>query len=150
MSAGPSGPQILAIVPGGLSIGPAVVQLLSPSGNNPPAVLMQIDAAPPVINTVQSISGAPLDATHPAHAGDTITLTVSGLADELGNLPAASAVFVSLNGVAQNPASPLVAYNSSGGVEIQVTLPWSTPAGALPITVQVGTRLSAPYTIAIH
>ncbi len=149
ISPGPNGPQILAAVPGGLPIGPAIVQLTGPSSVNPPAVLMEIDAAPPVLTSIQSVSGATVDATHPAHAGDTITLNVSGLADELGILPAASAVFVNLSGVQQNP-SALVPTNSSGGAQMQVTLPWTTPSGALPIAVQVGTRLSAPYTIAIY
>jgi hypothetical protein len=149
VNAGPNGAQILAIVPGGLSIGPAVVQLISPSGNNPPPALMQIDTAPPVIAAIQGISGAAVDATHAALAGDTITLTVSGVADQLGILPAASAVFVSINGVEQNPG-PLVQDNSPGGAQMNVALPWSLSSGAIPIAVRVGTRLSAPYTIAIH
>ena len=146
---GPSGTQILAVVPGGLSIGPALVQLVSPNGNNPPPVLMQIDAAPPVITEVQSLSGSVVDSGHPAHAGDTVFVSVSGLADELGILPAASAIFVGINGVQQNPAA-LIPDNTPGGAQLQVTLPWTLPTGTVPIAVQVGTRLSPAYIISIH
>ncbi len=149
VGAGPTGAQLLAVVPGGLPLGTAVVQLNSPNGNNPQAVLMQIDAAPPVITAVQSLSGSAVDSTHATHAGDTITLTVSGIADQLGTLPAASAIFVSINGVEQNPTAP-VATNSLGGAQMQVTLPWNVSTGVIPLAVRVGTRVSAAYSIAIQ
>jgi hypothetical protein len=44
----------------------------------------------------------------------------------------------------------LVQDNSPGGAQMQVMLPWNIPSGTASIAVQVGTRLSASYNIAIN
>jgi uncharacterized protein (TIGR03437 family) len=143
-----NGSQILAVVPTGLIIGPQIVQLTSSSGVNLPQVVMQVDEAPPVIAAAAGASGAALSSTQPVQPGQTILLTVDGLADQNGNIPPLSAIQVNIGGVTENPSS-LVAVSSIAS-QIQVLVPASLAAGNANITVQIGTRLSSSYTIPVQ
>ncbi|HUA84932.1 MAG TPA: matrixin family metalloprotease [Bryobacteraceae bacterium] len=143
-----NGSQILAVVPSGLLVGPQIVQLTSSNGASIPPVAMQVDEAPPLITAVASASGAMLSASLAAEPGQMMLLTVEGLADAYGNLPAASAIVVNIGGVAETPAS--VNPVSAIAAQLLLTVPSTLAAGNAQITVQVGTRLSAPYTIPVE
>jgi uncharacterized protein (TIGR03437 family) len=143
-----NGNQILAVVPSGLLVGPQVVQLTSPTGPAIPPVAMQVDEAPPVITAVASASGAALSASLAAQPGEVMLLTVEGLTDPYGNLPPASSIVVNIGGVTETPAS--VNPVSAVAAQLSLTVPSMLGAGNAQITVQVGTRLSAPYTIAVE
>jgi uncharacterized protein (TIGR03437 family) len=151
-----AGGQILAVVPGGLLAGPTTVQLVSPAGAAIPQVLMQVNPPPPVITAADNISGVAVDASHPAHTGDTVTLIVSGLADPSNALPSAAGIQVNLGGINQ-AASAVMAYSSfsrSGPAStylVQFVVPPNVPNGAqTPVTVTVNTEVSAPYSIAVQ
>jgi uncharacterized protein (TIGR03437 family) len=139
--------QLTAQVPAGLPIGPTVVQLTPVNAAATPPVLMQIDPPPPVIT---SVTDAALSVPNVAHAGDAVTLAVSGLADTLGNFPAASAIDVNVGGIDVTPASLTAVSGTGNPCQLQVTVPASLAAGAQAMTVRVGTRESATFTITIQ
>ncbi|HLH38359.1 MAG TPA: matrixin family metalloprotease [Bryobacteraceae bacterium] len=143
-----NGSQILAIVPSGLVIGPQVVQLTSPGGSGPPPVAMQVDEAAPVIAAVSSGSGAETNAALSVSRGQIILLTVDGLADPFGILPAPSDITVTIGGISQNPAQ-VTALNAIAA-QLQVAVPTTLAVGNTQVTVQVGTRISQPFTIGIQ
>ncbi len=75
-----NGNLIYMQIPAGVPAGAAIVQLSSPNGNLViPAVVMQVDAPDPVIVSAVNASGAPINQSNPAHIGDTVVLTVTGL-----------------------------------------------------------------------
>ncbi len=80
--------------------------------------------------------------------GQIILLTVDGLADPLGNLPAPSDITVTIGGVSENPAQVIAL--SAIAAQLQVTVPATLAAGNTQVTVQVGTRISDPFTIGIQ
>ena len=113
--------QITAIVPSGALIGPAVVQLNSPSGNYVPPIVMQVDLAAPVITTASSPLGGAAAAAPPAfHAGDTVSLMVVGLTDQFGNLPPAASVDINIGGVDQNSLTVSAASSPAATASFQV------------------------------
>ena len=143
--------QIIAQVPSGLSIGPAVVRLISPNGDNIPSVLMQVDAPPPVIAAAMNASGAAIDAAHPAHPGDLVTLTVAGLFDASATVPSSS-VNVNVAGVDQGAVSVIAVPAQPGVCLVQFVLSSNVPSGqqqAQSVTVGISTRISAAFPIAV-
>ncbi len=148
--------QLIVQVPGGLLTGPSVVQF-TPANGVPvtgviPPILMQVDPPAPVIATstgAAGLAGAASIAAISAHAGDTITLTVTGLADTLGNFPAASSVIVNAGGInaAVNTLTPIDP--SANICQISVTLPSTLSSGPQPLYVRLGTRESAAISIII-
>jgi uncharacterized protein (TIGR03437 family) len=138
--------QLIALVPGSLTPGPAVVQLISPYGNTIPPVVLQVDPAPPTITSATNAFGVPIDSTHPVQAGNTVLLTVSGLADAYGNAPAAATVIVSMGGLNQT-ATTVTSFGVGGTCQVQVTVPFNLTPGPQAVTVRMSTRLSPAYTI---
>jgi hypothetical protein len=135
--------QLEVIVPNGLPVGPAIVQLTSPSGATIPPIVMKVDAPPPVIASVTSVSGSQISSTQPAHPGDTLILNVVGLADGITALTPAN-MFASLGGV----AVPVI---QVGSPQVAIQLPLSVPTGtAVPLYLGVGTRLSPAFSLDIH
>lgn len=140
--------QLIAQVPPGLLTGPAVVQLIPANGAVTPPVLMQVDPPPPVIT---SATDSALTAPNTAHAGDTITLTVQGLADATtGNFPALPAIEVNVGGSVVAPLSLTALGGLGNACQLQVTLPASLASGAQTIAVEAGTRESAAFPITIQ
>jgi hypothetical protein len=146
--------NILAAVPGSIALGPAVLQLVSPNGDSIAPVLFNVDAQPPVIQAAADTSGTapvPIDATHPAAPGDAITLDVTQL---LGSAPSISAsmVHISVGGV-DHIATELDPVDQSKVTRVQFTLASVLPASTSKdpaqqsMTVRVGTRVSAPFTL---
>jgi len=138
--------QLLAQVPPGSSLGAAVVQLVSPSGDTSiPPILMEIDGPPPAISAVLNSSGVTVDATHPAQAGDTITLDVVGLADTVLQ----SQLRVTVGGVPQTVQS-VTTTGQSGAFTVTFLLSSMTPAGSQQVTVGIDTNVSAGVPMVIR
>jgi hypothetical protein len=140
--------QLIAQVPSGILTGPTVVQLIPANGAVVPPVLMQVDPPPPVIT---GATDAALTAPNTANPGDTITLTVQGLADATtGNFPALSAIVVNVGGVNGTPLSLTPLGGSGNACQLQVILPANLSGGTQTITLQAGTRESQPFPITIQ
>ena len=134
-----------AAVPPGTPLGPTVLRLLSPNGDPIAPILFNVDAQPPVIQAASGASGT-IDAAHPAVPGDVITLDVTRLAGTALSV-AASSVHISVGGV-DHIASSLTPVLNSDVVKVQFTLAAGLPEGTQqPMTVRVGTRVSAPFTL---
>jgi uncharacterized protein (TIGR03437 family) len=146
--------QIVAQIPVSLLSGPTVVQLNPASGAYVPPVLMQVDPPPPQISSISSMTpsagSAASTATGVVHAGDTLTITVTGLADANGNFPNASAIDIGIGGFDLTPSS----LSAIGGLgypcQLTVTLPSNLASGALGMTIRIGTRLSAAFPITVQ
>jgi uncharacterized protein (TIGR03437 family) len=134
--------QINAIVPGGLTPGPAIVQLTSPTGATVPSIVMKIDAPLPVISSVLNAAGVPISSSQPAHPGDFLTLNTTGLSDGVTQITTSN-IFVTADGV----SVPVIQVNYPA---IQVQLPLSVPTGTVPLAIGIGTRISAPVFLNIH
>lgn len=139
--------QLLAQVPAGSIAGATVVRLFTPSGASLSPVVVQIDIPPPVIEQAATASGVPVTANTPVTGGATVSLTVYGLANQSGALPAPGDVEVNIGGIvtsalAVTPAGPNLCV-------LQFAVPSSLAPGPQNVTVQVGTRVSAPYTITL-
>ena len=139
--------QLVAQVPAGTSLGPVVVRLTGPNGEVVPAIVMQVDPPPPVITGANGASGASLDSSHPAHIGETLTVSVTGLGD-MNNPPPCTNVHINVGGV-DHLASALAAMSSSGVWQVQFVLAQLAPTGPQPLTVGIGMRQSAPITITV-
>jgi len=130
-----------AVVPPGTPLGPTVLRLLSPNGDPIAPVLFNVDAPPPVIQAASSAAG-PIDGGHPAVPGDVITLDVT----RLGSVSPAG-VHIIVGGV-DHIATSLAPVINSDVVKVQFTLSSGFPEGTQqPMTVRVGTRVSAPFTL---
>jgi uncharacterized protein (TIGR03437 family) len=136
--------QLAAVVPPGASIGPVIVRLTGPNGETLAPVLMQVDQQPPAIVAISGANG-PLDATHPVHIGETITLGVIGLGD-LNNPPPCSSVHINVGGV-DYMAGTLSAVTSSGTWQVTLALGPTAPPGVQNLTIAIDMRQSAPVTI---
>jgi uncharacterized protein (TIGR03437 family) len=138
--------QLLAQVPPGASLGAAVVQLVSPSGDTSiPPILMEIDGPPPTISAILNASGQTIDATHPAQAGDTITVNVVGLADTLVQ----SQLRVTVGGVPQTVQS-VTTNGQPGSFTVTFLLSSLTSAGSQQVTVGIDTNVSAGVPMVIR
>jgi hypothetical protein len=153
-------------VPADLAVGQQPVELVAPGA--PPAavvprVILQLDPPPPVIlaavdSTAADGAGVAVTPSTPAQLGDTVTLTVSGLAGGTGGLPAAGGVWINIGAgvypalavapVPQDPGAPpqdlaLVQFVLPEDLAVDPTL--SRPT--VPLMVGTGTRLSAAYLL---
>lgn len=140
--------QLIVQVPGGLLTGPSVVQLISANGAPVPPVLMQVDPLPPVITAAADIAQGV--AAGVFHAGDSLSITVTGLADAFGSFPAAAQVDVNIGGVDVTPASLTPQNDLAQSCKIVVTVPAALAAGAQPIYVRYTTRESATFPITLQ
>jgi Matrixin/IPT/TIG domain len=128
--------QINFVVPAGVSTGPAVMQLSNGATSTYP-VVMQIDAAPPVI-----VASA-LSAT----AGDSITLTVSNIDPAVASDP--SRVQVLENGVAIPSFTIQQATDGSNDLLIQFSLSPSISGSQIAIAITLDGDLSLPVLLDI-
>jgi hypothetical protein len=140
--------QLLAQIQSGAQAGPAIVRLFSPAGTSLPPVVMEIDVAPPVITGASTSSGMSISASSPATGGQTVALTIFGLADQTGNLPAPGAIDINIGGI--NTTALAVTSTGPNASVIQFAIPAGLASGPQNVTVQVGTRVSAAFTINIE
>jgi hypothetical protein len=93
-------------------------------------------------------AGVPVSSTSPVTGGNMVSLTVSGLQDQTGALPAPASVNITVAGVSTNPQA------ISGSGTSQSVLQFAVPAGLAPgpqtLTLQVGTRVSVPFPINLY
>jgi hypothetical protein len=152
--------NISAVVPGSIPLGPTVLRLTSPSSDPIAPVLFNVDAQPPAIQAAYDQRSAAtlafVDAQHPATPGDVVVLDIANLAGEPNVSVPVGNVHISVNGVdhvASTLSSVLQFGLISGLTRIQFTLASALPASAAadglqqPITVRVGTRVSAPFML---
>jgi hypothetical protein len=146
--------NIRAVVPGSTPLGPTVLRLISPNGDSIAPILFNVDAQPPVIQAAYDQRDANSlvfdDASHPVAPGDVIMLDVAGLFGSNPSIPA-SGVHISVGGV-DHVATALNSVLQFGLLSnitrIQFTLASALPDGSQqPVTVRVGTRVSAPFTL---
>ena len=153
-----------AHVPDELTPGPQTVQLLPPGipALGVPAVLMQLDAPPPSVLAAAIVASdgttATVAASAPAHPGNTVVLTVSGLAGGAGALPSTGDVWITVNGAGYGattvaPVPQDGAKNPQDLAYVTFILPASLtldPAiqpPVVPVMVGTGTRLSAAFPL---
>jgi hypothetical protein len=138
-----------AVVPPATALGPAILRLTSPDGDAIAPILFNVDAQPPVIQTAFD-GNVFIDALHPAGPGDVINIDVAHLYGSAPSVPPSS-VHISVGGVDHiaTDLTPILQFGLiSDVVRVQFTLASGLPDGALqPMTVRVGTRVSAPYTL---
>jgi hypothetical protein len=140
--------QLQATVPSGLTNGPAIVQLISPTGASIPPLAMKIDAPPPAIGSVQSVSGSLIGPSTTVHPGDFLNVTMIGLSD--GTALSMANLFASLGAISGPSALsvPIIQFNNP---TIQIQIPFSAPNGtSIPLYIGVNTRVSSPLYLNIH
>lgn len=141
------GGSVAFLIPPGTPVGPAVLRIRVGTDAALPYVL-GIDPPPPVIAGIAANGGA-VDAAHPVHAGDQITVAVSGLvADPSLGTVAASRLTVTAGGIDH---VVLQVTQSAGGVYQLVFLLKETVAtGAQPLVIAQDGRASSAAILAVR
>lgn len=151
-------------VPNDLAVGPQTVQL-TPPGNAAlpvPLIDLQLDSAPPsiLVAAITASDGTVTSVTPsaPARPGDSIALTVSGLAGSEAKLPAPGEVWIHVNGFAYQ-ATAVNAVPQDGVKNpqdlsyVSFVLPASLTADPAvqplvpSIMIRNGTRLSSAFNL---
>ncbi len=133
--------QIGFTVPANLAPGPALLRLqYGPETVYP--VIVQIDALPPAILAVTTGTMA-VDAARPARPGETLIVTVNGLA-EAGAAVAPSRVRVTVAGIEHSALAVAPATAPPAAHQILFTLSGMVPAGQHPLTVSLDGKTSLP------
>jgi uncharacterized protein (TIGR03437 family) len=136
--------QINFVIPVGVPTGPAVLTFQNGAIEAYPVVL-QIDPPPPVIVGAASATGVSLGAAQTAAPGDTITLTVTGMAPAVVSAP--SRVGVAEAGVSIPVFTIQQAKDGSGDLLIEFVLAASIAGQQVPVTVSLDGDLSMPFFI---
>jgi uncharacterized protein (TIGR03437 family) len=105
-------------------------------------VIVQIDALPPAILAVTTGTMA-VDAARPARPGETLIVTVNGLA-EAGAAVAPSRVRVTVAGIEHSALAVAPATAPPAAHQILFTLSGMVPAGQHPLTVSLDGKTSLP------
>jgi hypothetical protein len=141
--------QITAVVPPGGS-GASIVTLTTPTGASS-SIVMWVDMPPPQIGLILNQSGTAVSSTTQVHPGDSLIVNVSNFGDNITPVKLAN-IFATIDatngqGGINAPVTALASNNSS----IQIQIPASAPNNAqTPLTVGIGTRVSAPVYLNIH
>jgi uncharacterized protein (TIGR03437 family) len=137
--------QINFFLPANFPTGPATLKVNNGSlAANP--IGMQIDIAPPTIQSMTNASGVVFDSTHPASVLDVVNVYVSNL--DPGVLGNPSRVQVTINGQAMPVQSVTQAAN--GQVQIQFVLNQSFGGVPVSLAVVVDGSSSAPMAITVR
>jgi len=135
--------QIVLQVPGNLA--PGNYQLWLNNGvASAPSVLVTVDPSPSLILSVLGSTGVPVDASHPARAGDTLTLTVANIS---GTALVASRLQVGIGGVL-HPVSQVTSQNGLYQISFVVAPADATGVSQSLILYQDG-RSSLPTSILV-
>ncbi len=132
-------------LPPELTPGPAIVRLTA-NGETVPPVVLSIDLPPPVISLLQ-ISGTRVSAQRPAQAGEVVTVTVNGLGDGIGEVPA-SRIKIYVGTVAYNVVQ--ITSSADGSYQLQFILDAASGTGNLPLAVKVDNRMSAAVLLPVQ
>jgi uncharacterized protein (TIGR03437 family) len=138
--------QINFLVPGGISLGPAILKVHNGLEAATP-VLVHIDAAPPVILSVTSGTGAALEAAQPPRAGDTLNMIVSGLDPAIVSAP--HRLKITVGTFEAQVANLAFVPGQPGNMRIQFAIPPEI-AGAQPLTLFLDGVGSAPVLVPIR
>jgi uncharacterized protein (TIGR03437 family) len=132
-------------IPFNFPTGLAVVKL-SVAGVAANPVLLEIDAPPPLILRVTSLSGVPYDSNRFATAGEVVSVTVTGLDPAVQNN--LSRLSISMSGVVMAPQ----AIDSLGGGQYQIRFYLTQGFGStsVPLSVVVDGSASYPYMIPVR
>lgn len=131
--------QLGVVVPSSTPVGPAVVRIWVGGVELLPAVV-QVDPAPPMILTAQTLAGVAITPSNPARLGDVFQLVVANLS-AAGEEVKASQIVVrtgeerhNVYQVSLNPAQP-------GTHLVQISLSAANPSDSiLPLTISVSGR----------
>ncbi|MFN7936499.1 MAG: matrixin family metalloprotease [Bryobacteraceae bacterium] len=131
--------QVTFTVPAALAAGPAVLRLRTATDAAQP-VILGVEAPPPTITPV----------TAPIAKGDTITLTVNGLAiDTFTQTVLKSNLTITVAGV-EHDANQISATATRGVYEVQFTLKDTVPSGAQSLTLTQSFRTSSPIAVTVR
>lgn len=137
--------QISFQIPAGFPAGMAVMRLQT-GGDPVLPVAVQIDKAPPSI-TGAFLGTTPVEAAHPAHPGDTLTLIVASFADP-GSVVQPSRFKVTIGGIDHIPSVPAHPANSAPAQhQVSVILSPLVPGSQPATMITVDGRTSAPFTL---
>lgn len=142
--------RLLVPVASSVPVGPQVLQLVTTSGPQVPPVLFQVDYLPPVIGAVTGLGSLAANPQQRVRAGDKVGLTVTGLivATPGSTLPGKDDIEVRVAGISQRV--DVLQDLGAGSYRVEFMVPADVPAGdTQPVVVVVGTRVSAPVTLAI-
>jgi len=125
--------RITFTVPSTLAVGPAVLRLTA-AGLAAAPIVVAIDAAPPVIQSVAS----------PAVIGGSLWVTVTGLNDP-------SVLVLTLGGVAHKPVTLQPSETVPDGYDARIEISADVqPGDAVPLTAAVGYRISQPVLLPVR
>jgi uncharacterized protein (TIGR03437 family) len=139
--------QVNFTVPSGLPLGPAILRLNNGADNAFP-VVVQIDAAPPVLAAVLS-SNLTIDTSRPAGAGDVLTLVIGNLDASVAGAP--NRLRVNVGGTDIPALVVMPAQGQPNMFQAQIILPPVGSGTQVPVTVSLdGGNPSNPVYIAIR
>ena len=135
-------------VPAGFVPGPAIVQL-QVGGVAVPPVFIVIQPAPPVIQGIMD-NGQPVDTSHPANPGDTLTVAALNLGDA-GAAVTTDHLQLLIGGIAYNLLGPAQPAASNPQIHTVQTIlsPKIAAAGNVPVIISIDGRPSLPFYIAV-
>jgi uncharacterized protein (TIGR03437 family) len=136
--------QINVLIPQTFSTGPAVLKVTVGGITN--SLVVQIDAPPPTILSVTTVSGGILDSTHPANAQDVINVLVANLDPSVINNP--SRVMISLGNTLVPPLTITPA--SNGQYQLQFVVPQAYGGVQVPLAIVVDGSASNTYQLTVR
>ena len=140
--------RLRAVVPVTVAVGPNRVRFVGPNGASSNVVMFRVESQPPVITAVVNTSSVGLSALQSVLPGDRVRLTVSHLVDE-GIVPGKADVTLRIGGLKQKADLVDDATQPNMWVVEFVVPPTAAVGDAQPLTVGVGTRVSAPWKIPV-
>jgi hypothetical protein len=141
--------RLLAPIALGIEAGPQTIQVIGTGGPPIPPVYFQIDTPPPTVSVAPPVSLS-VSVAPRFRAGDRVALVVANLlVTNLGDglTPTKDDVEIRIAGVSQRPE--IFQALPDGNLRVEFLLAAGTPIGDQAVTVEVGTRVSAPVAIAI-
>lgn len=133
--------SLLFQIPAGTLAGPAILRLqVGQETSLPVAVVVSM---PPPYITGASVNGVAVDAAHPVRAGDSVTLTVAGLA-EVDSVVSPGRVFVGFN---DNAVTATQVVAGSGSHTVTCIVPAGNPPGTVLVFVTIEGRTSRPIAL---
>jgi uncharacterized protein (TIGR03437 family) len=143
------GNQVHFQMPAGLSPGPALVKMTA-NGDTVWPIVVQIDPPPPLLLSVQTLSGFPVTSNSPAHLGDQLQLVVSGLLAG-GYVPNKTPLHLTSDGLEHNIVQVIPNPDQSGTYLIQFTVNPNSPVDKpLPLTLTLNGRSGQSYLLPVQ
>jgi uncharacterized protein (TIGR03437 family) len=139
--------QVNFVIPSNFPSGPTPATLVLNDGAvNSKPIELEIDNAPAVIQQIIGASAQPLDSSHLASSGDTITATMSNIDPTVTSNP--GRVQVTIAGISQN-VTQVNAGTQAGTVTVSFVVSQSFSGGTVPVVVAVDGIASDPVSIIV-